>query len=375
MDPTVFIAGDVVLRGRSLPLSASLWGEMRSEIAADCCVANLEAPLAVADDLPIVKAGPVIGHCAEAIDCIKGAGFNLVTLANNHFRDYGRVGVETTLEALRAAGLDYVGGGATQEEAAQTRFLSLRGKRIALINACEHEYSVATARRGGSHALDPVAMYDLITVAKRQADHVVVIIHGGIEHYAYPTPRMKHWYRHFVEWGASAVVNHHQHCPAGYELWQGKPIFYGLGNFHFDRFAPTTALSSWNYGYAVRLRLGEDVAFELVPYVQCGPEGATMRRRDRKEFEEEMARLNAVIADDQQLNAQLNSFARSRRDELSRAMFPWKNRIVDGLLRRGLLPMPYRDRSVLEMKNLFVCESHREVITRLLEADVRRWGG
>ena len=52
-----------------------------------------------------------------------------------------------------------------------------------------------------------------------------LILHGGIEHYQLPSPRMKKWYRHIIDLGASAIVNHHQHCFSGYELYNGKPIF------------------------------------------------------------------------------------------------------------------------------------------------------
>jgi len=107
------------------------------------------------------------------------------------------------------------------------------GKKIGVINACEHEFSIADNEHGGSNALDLINMQEDITEVRKEADFVVLILHGGIEQYHYPTPRMKRWYRHFVDLGADAVVNHHQHCINGYEVYKGKPIFYGLGNFYF----------------------------------------------------------------------------------------------------------------------------------------------
>lgn len=63
-------------------------------------------------------------------------------------------------------------------------------------------------------------------------------------------------YRFFIDAGADAVINHHQHCISGYEHYQGKPIFYGIGNFFFPPIFKHTP-KSWNEGYMVTLFLGE----------------------------------------------------------------------------------------------------------------------
>ena len=78
---------------------------------------------------------------------------------------------------------------------------------------------------------------------------------------------MQKWYRHFVDMGADAVVNHHQHCISGYEIYQEKPIFYGLGNFCFDSFREQP-VSQWNYGYAVKLTVDKKISVDLIPYTQ-----------------------------------------------------------------------------------------------------------
>ena len=52
----------------------------------------------------------------------------------------------------------------------------------------------------------------VVEEAKKKADFVLVIVHGGSEHFQLPTPRMQATYRFFVDAGADAVVNHHQHC-------------------------------------------------------------------------------------------------------------------------------------------------------------------
>ena len=143
------------------------------------------------------------------------------------------------------------GGGKDVTQAGYILYRSVSGKQVAFINACEHEFSIATEDRGGSNALELVKVYRSITDARRQADYVVVIIHGGLEMYQLPTLRMKETYRFFVDAGADAVVNHHQHCFSGYEVYKGKPIFYGLGNFCFDWEGRRNSI--WNQGYAITL--------------------------------------------------------------------------------------------------------------------------
>ena len=73
-----------------------------------------------------------------------------------------------------------------------------------------------------------------IQIAKEDNDLVIVIVHGGREHYQLPTPKQRERFRFYADAGADFVVGHHTHCYSGYEIYKGKPIFYSLGNFIFD---------------------------------------------------------------------------------------------------------------------------------------------
>ena len=80
---------------------------------------------------------------------------------------------------------------------------------------------------------------------------------------------MKELYHYFVEIGADAVINHHQHCYSGFEVYKNKPIFYGLGNLLFDWDGRRNG--TWNEGYMTSLNFQEDgkVTFDLISYTQC----------------------------------------------------------------------------------------------------------
>ena len=220
---------------------------------ADYSIVNLECPILHGDEKPIVKSGPHMHADTRALEAIKGIGTKCVTLANNHFRDFGDNGVLNTLSELSAYGIDYVGGGTNLSDAAAVLYKKIGKETLAIVNCCEHESSIATAEHCGSNPLNPIQQYYAIHEAKKKADYMLVIVHGGVEHYELPTPRMQETYRFFIEAGADAVINHHQHCYSGYEIYLGKPIFYGLGNLCFDRSDKRNSI--WNEGFLLELDL------------------------------------------------------------------------------------------------------------------------
>ena len=252
MNISVLIAGDYCPRGRMSELvengNPKVFDLVRPVIEqCDYSIVNLECPVRTTEGGGIKKAGPSLKCSPKAVDALKYAGFKCATLANNHFYDQGEEGVRETIHALTDAGIAYVGGGENIETAGHTLYKEINGKTLAVINCCEHEFSIATETTGGSNPLNPIQQYYAIKEAKRKADYVIVIVHGGIEHYQYPSQRMADTYRFFVDAGADAVINHHQHCFSGGEVWHGKPIFYGLGNFCFDWREKSSKL--WVEGY------------------------------------------------------------------------------------------------------------------------------
>ena len=184
----------------------------------DYSVVNLECPVTGALE-PISKVGPALKCEVKALDALKYAGFDCVTLANNHINDFGPEGILETLSLLDAWAIDHVGVGKDRQEASRILFKDIGGKTLAIINCCEREFSIAGKNTPGAAELDPMTQVSQIRMARGQADYVVVIVHGGYERCEYPSPRMVRTYRTFVDVGADAVINHHQHCCSGYEVY------------------------------------------------------------------------------------------------------------------------------------------------------------
>lgn len=331
--------------------------------SADYAIVNFECPIANEDDKPITKAGPNLGCSINGIKAVKWAGFDGVTLANNHFNDYGENGVKKTLMACKEMGLDTVGGGMNLGEAAQILYKEICGKKLAIINCCEHESSIATDKTAGSNPLNPIQQYYAIKEAKGKADYVLVIVHGGHEHHQLPSPRMQETYRFFVDAGADVVINHHQHCYSGYENYHGKPIFYGLGNFCFDKKKKMKDI--WYEGYMVMIRLEEIIKYEIVPYSQCLTD-VKVSLVNYSVIKKKIEELNRVISEKKLLEAETMKYYQSCKWRYLNVFEPIRNKIYLYLKKRNVLPSLISHKRKLVASSFICCESHRDILAYLL---------
>lgn len=326
-------------------------------VEADYSIVNLECPVVAGNASPIKKLGPNLKSTEKSVEAIKWAGFDCVTLANNHFYDFGDEGVADTLQSCKKHGIDYVGGGKSISEASQTLYKTIDGQKLAIINCCEHEFSIASETSGGSNPLNPIKQYYAIKEAKTQADYILVVVHGGHEHWQLPSPRMVEIYRFFVDAGADAVVNHHQHCYSGYEYYQGRPIFYGLGNFCFDN--PKHVNDFWNEGYMVLLNLGGVIQYEILPYRQCAQVPKTIIL-GRNAFDARIEKLSATLINKAALEKETIAYYALSAKQYSSIFEPIKNRLYMALRIRGLLPSLISKKQILQANNYISCEAHRD---------------
>lgn len=338
---------------------ASVFSPVKKVVAhSDYSIVNLECPVLTRDARPIVKQGPNLKCSRKGVDALKWVGFKCVTLANNHFLDYGQRGVQDTLETLDSLGVDHVGGGMNLRDSSMILYKQIDGKTLAIINCCEHEFSIATASSAGSNPLNPVLQYKAIKEARDKADHVLVIVHGGHEHFQLPSPRMVDTYRFFVEAGADAVVNHHQHCFSGYEVWEGKPIFYGLGNFCFDN--AYYREGNWTEGYCVIIDFSKSrPTFSIQPYIQCGKEPKIVMQ-PAQSLDEKLEKLNNTIADHDALKYAIEDYYESTSAVYGNIFEPLYNRLYLAAKHRGWLPSLISKKRILAAFNFVMCEAHRD---------------
>ena len=369
----ILIAGDFSPRDRVAKridngepvMSDAVVQEIKS---VDYALVNFECAVADSSMKPIPKCGPHLGCVDKAVSVLKKAGFNGVTLANNHFRDYGSEGVKRTIEVLDKAGIDHVGGGNNIEEATAILYKQIEGKNVAFINVCENEFSIADENRGGAAPLDAIDVYHRIAVAREKANIVLVIVHGGHEHFQYPSSRMKKLYRFFIEIGADAVVNHHQHCYSGCEMYLGKPIVYGLGNFCFDD--PKKRAGIWNEGYMVVLDIADFcIQYELIPYIQCDekPSVELMEGQKLQDFWQNVQSISNVISNDDQLQQINDEFIKRRSSALISPFTPYSNEYAQLAAGRHYLPYLIPKKKLAKMLGVIQCESHRDILIESMQ--------
>jgi poly-gamma-glutamate capsule biosynthesis protein CapA/YwtB (metallophosphatase superfamily) len=178
---------------------ADLYNDFITNIQnAEIAIANLESTLTNCNK-PIVKTGPALKSSPNTIYALKHAGFNLLTLANNHIMDYGEKGLADTIQLCRKNNISTIGAGSNLNEASKFFYQEVKGIKLAFLNFTENEWSTTNGKEPGANPLNPIINHYAIKIAKEKADFVFVIVHGGHEMYELPSPRMKETYRFFID--------------------------------------------------------------------------------------------------------------------------------------------------------------------------------
>ncbi|MDR8390248.1 CapA family protein [Aliifodinibius sp. S!AR15-10] len=371
----ILITGDTHLGGgrvKQLALDNNvdqLFGDFLPLIRnADLSITNLESPC-VDNGRPILKTGPNLKSPAASLNVLKSAGFDLVTLANNHIMDYGLEGLSSTIKGCSKYSIKSVGAGTDIEKASHTFYYVNRGIRVAIINIAENEFGTTNGDKPGAHPLNTIQNYYTIQQANNKADRVIVIIHGGHEYYPLPSPRMRETYRYFIDIGADIVVGHHPHCYSGFEVYKKAPIFYSLGNFLFDKNGSEKDMG-WNTGFMLELTINKSqISFEIHPYIQNYHEAGLNKlgETDKAEFEQNISRLSEIIIDKAKLEDRFDVFCKKSQKIYSSYVEPHSNKWIHALRNRNYLPSFLSKKKKILLLNLTRCEAHRDVLIKLLD--------
>jgi len=214
----------------------------------DLTVINHECP---STDIVAPVSKTFVFRCdPEALNEALEAGVEVANLANNHGYDQGPEGLVDSIRNLRRAGLVAVGAGEDAAHADAPRYLEVKGWRIAIVGVGEvldPVTQVATEDRPGTavgHEFGRALR--AIREAEANADLVLVTIHWGVELDTHPRDYQVQEARAMIEAGADAIFGHHSHRLQPMDTFQGRPIFYGLGNFVWPRLSiegATTAVA------------------------------------------------------------------------------------------------------------------------------------
>lgn len=236
---------------------------------SDKVIVNLEVAL-TNSDYKIEKFGPNIKATPNCAKVLKEAGFTDCLLANNHIFDFGLEGLNDTIKVLEEEGFGYTGIGENYEDARKNMIIEKDGKKVAVINVCEHEYSYALKDRIGTRGIDWFDTMVDISNAKKENDFVVVVFHGGKEMCYYPSPRLRKMCQSMAWHGADVVLCQHSHCIGCYENYNGAHILYGQGNFHFVEFGKDAGIKDFNIGLITQLDINDKIDISFIPVETYG---------------------------------------------------------------------------------------------------------
>ena len=238
--------------------------------AADYTIANLETSLGNVGT-PEAKRY-TFQSPPEAAQSLALAGVDLVSLANNHAKDFGPEALLQGIDLLGAAGVATVGGGADDTAAHAPHVADINGLRVGFlgyvhvpvegITHFDTETWTATADTPGLAWADPARITADVAALRPEVDLVVVILHSGYEYIEEPSEPQVAAARAAVDAGADLVVGHHAHILQGIHHYHDGVIAYGLGNFVFNITGPpeTAILNVWLDRNGVR-------QLELIPAI------------------------------------------------------------------------------------------------------------
>jgi poly-gamma-glutamate capsule biosynthesis protein CapA/YwtB (metallophosphatase superfamily) len=371
-DIKILITGDLcpVNRIENLVLMndfGSIFNDFIDEFRGnDLNITDLECPLTVSESAR-PKTGPHQKAHPDCIRILKYADIGLAAMANNHIMDYDNRGVKDTLELCKVNLIDTVGIGKTVEDAAKPYTGNIKGKRIGILNYADNEFLSTPDGSFNCNPVNSVQFYYDIKKIRQYHDYLIIILHAGNEFYNLPSPRTKKLSEYLIDNGADVVISHHTHAFSGYEIYRSKPIFYGLGNFIYDW--PGKINSGWNKGYVVRLQISEKINFEIIPLKQCNEKAGVFHLdpEERKVFNKELERLNQIITDDERLETEFQEYCKSVYPMYDAFIEPYFGKYITALRKRGFFPKLMSRRKRLLLLNLTRCESHREVLLRMLK--------
>jgi hypothetical protein len=203
--------------------------------SADITVGNLETAVSTRG-VAAVKEFTFRGPPAALLPMRKAAGFDVLTLANNHTADFGRDALLDTVRAVRAAGIQTIGAGATDTQARRPAIVEAGGLRVAFLGYSDvNPYGfTATSTSAGTAKADVDAITADVHAALRHADVAVCFFHWGVELHAAPDSRQELFAAACLNAGAKLVLGAHPHVLGGVATPSRRSLVaWTLGNFVF----------------------------------------------------------------------------------------------------------------------------------------------
>ncbi len=247
--PIILMAvGDIML-GRGVEYMINKYGQSDFNFAfaniknylsdADIFFGNLEGPISNRG----IKVGSIYSFRFSPTStlALKNAGFDVVSIANNHMFDYQAIALQDTMINLQKAGIDYVGAGLNEEEAFGLKIKEIQGTKIGFLgfeNLGSANWRAGENKTGMAwiNQDDFNKVKEIIIQSKKQVDILAVSLHAGVEYQPLPDDFQKDFAKMAIDAGADLVLGHHPHVSQPLEKYNDGWVAYSLGNFVFDQY-------------------------------------------------------------------------------------------------------------------------------------------
>jgi hypothetical protein len=232
--------GDISLNDRYRELAAEGIDPFRGVApllrSHDHVIGNLEAMALGSAGENLLKK-PRLATDASTLGLLRGLGLRLACLAHNHVYDHLLDGFLRTTGRLEELGINFLGAGATEAEARRPHRLEIHGIRFGFLNYVAPDTNPKLPEGAGVHLnlLDDDLVVEDLRRIRPDVDVLVLLLHWGgkVEGGFHPHYEQRAQARRFVEAGADLIVGHHTHTLQPFESFDGRYVFYGLGNFCF----------------------------------------------------------------------------------------------------------------------------------------------
>lgn len=241
---------------------------------SDLVLVNLEGPIT---DYPSVSIYSQIGSPANYLftmdpsvaQTLKKYHISLVNLGNNHIFNFGEKGLAQTKQYLNEAGIDYFGYLGEQDSNCQPNLVAptnqqdcsalevksfiikdINGLRLAFLNYNQfitgsqaeiHKQLASLCSRASQPNCQPTNQNVFGATEKQIVDFIIVYTHWGNEYQTQANQTTQTLAHQLIDQGADLIIGSHPHVIQNHEIYQGKHIYYSLGNFIFDQyFSPAT---------------------------------------------------------------------------------------------------------------------------------------
>lgn len=332
---------------------------------ADYVVCNFECP-ATTNIKAIKKCGPSLKAKPEDLNMLKNVGISGVSLANNHSLDYGTKGLNETIEACNKYGVSYFGVEVKGDLKNDKLVLKKDNEYVTILSFSEEEFNYSKEEKTGAIHFDPYDSFDKIKKAK-ELGKVVVLYHGGIEYYRYPTPLLRKKCLKMVQSGADVVLCQHSHIIGTKESVGDSYILYGQGNFVFGYRENS---NTWNEGLSVLFDTEKGVLLDVIVAKEDGIYIAEKNYKNKI-----LSNVEEVSSGwtDEFIEEKFKEFCENKK-ALYYPLLYGKGRIynkVNRLTKNKLFNACVGKKKKMVSMNLIRCDAHNEVIKTLLEKDYK----